>query len=97
MSDLRKTIEAAWEARDTLGVTSKGAERDAVEAVLEGLDSGELRVAEKVDGAWQVHEWLKKAVLLSFRLNDMKIIADAPGDIEHETDNLTQFLNTIRI
>ena len=79
MSDLRSTIETTWDKRDTLGVTSKGAERDAVEAVLEGLDSGELRVAEKVDGAWQVHEWLKKAVLLSFRLNDMKIIADAPG------------------
>jgi 2,3,4,5-tetrahydropyridine-2,6-dicarboxylate N-succinyltransferase len=79
MSDLRSTIEAAWDKRDTLGVTTKGAERDAVEAVLEGLDSGALRVAEKVDGTWNVHEWLKKAVLLSFRLNDMKIIADAPG------------------
>jgi 2,3,4,5-tetrahydropyridine-2-carboxylate N-succinyltransferase len=79
MSDLRSTIEAAWENRDALGITSKGAERDAVEAVLDGLDSGTLRVAEKVDGAWQVHEWLKKAVLLSFRLNDMKIIEGAPG------------------
>jgi 2,3,4,5-tetrahydropyridine-2,6-dicarboxylate N-succinyltransferase len=79
MSDLRSTIEAAWDKRDTLGVATKGAERDAVEAVLEGLDSGELRVAEKIDGQWNVHEWLKKAVLLSFRLNDMKIIADAPG------------------
>ena len=79
MSDLRSTIEAAWDRRDTLGVTSKGAERDAVEAVLEGLDRGELRVAEKIDGAWKVHEWLKKAVLLSFRLNDMKIIEGAPG------------------
>src|SRR6201985_296347 len=79
MSDLRNTIEAAWDKRDTLGVTSKGAERDAVEEVLEQLDSGTLRVAEKSGGEWIVHEWLKKAVLLSFRLNDMKIIADAPG------------------
>src|ERR1700748_64765 len=79
MSDLRNTIEAAWDKRDTLGVTSKGAERDAVEAVLDGLDKGELRVAEKVGGEWTVHQWLKKAVLLSFRLNDMKIISDAPG------------------
>jgi len=79
MSDLSAAITAAWDKRDTLGVTSKGAEREAVEAALEALDSGELRVAEKVDGKWIVHEWLKKAVLLSFRLNDMKIIADAPG------------------
>jgi 2,3,4,5-tetrahydropyridine-2-carboxylate N-succinyltransferase len=79
MSDLSRTIEAAWDNRDQLGVTSKGIERDAVEAVLEGLDNGTYRVAEKVDGAWKVHEWLKKAVLLSFRLNDMKIISDAPG------------------
>jgi 2,3,4,5-tetrahydropyridine-2-carboxylate N-succinyltransferase len=79
MSDLRSVIETAWDSRDSLGVTSKGAEREAVEAVLEGLDSGELRVAEKIDGQWQVHEWLKKAVLLSFRLNDMKLISDAPG------------------
>jgi len=79
MSDLSAAITAAWEKRDTLGVTSKGAEREAVEAALEALDNGSLRVAEKVDGQWIVHEWLKKAVLLSFRLNDMKIIADAPG------------------
>ena len=79
MSDLSAAIEAAWDKRDSLGVTSKGAERDAVEAALDGLDSGALRVAEKIDGAWKVHEWLKKAVLLSFRLNDMKLISGAPG------------------
>ena len=44
-----------------------------MEAALDGLDNGRLRVAEKIDGQWKVHEWLKKAVLLSFRLNDMKI------------------------
>ena len=79
MSDLRRAIETAWDNRDSLSVSSKGAERDAVETALEQLDSGALRVAEKTDGQWVVHEWLKKAVLLSFRLNDMKIIEDAPG------------------
>jgi len=79
MSDLSTAIEAAWDKRETLGVTSRGAERDAVEAALDGLDNGSLRVAEKIDGAWKVHEWLKKAVLLSFRLNDMKLIPGGPG------------------
>src|SRR5665213_2271243 len=73
MSDLSTAIEAAWEKRESLGVTSKGAERDAV-------DNGTLRVAEKIDGNWKVHEWLKKAVLLSFRLNDMKLISGAPDE-----------------
>jgi 2,3,4,5-tetrahydropyridine-2-carboxylate N-succinyltransferase len=80
MSDLSTAINAAWEKRDQLGVTSKGTERDAVEAALEALDNGTLRVAEKIDGKWIVHEWLKKAVLLSFRLNDMKLISGAPGE-----------------
>jgi 2,3,4,5-tetrahydropyridine-2-carboxylate N-succinyltransferase len=80
MSDLSTVIEAAWEKRDQLGVTSKGVEREAVESALEALDNGSLRVAEKIDGAWKVHEWLKKAVLLSFRLNDMKLISGAPGE-----------------
>jgi len=80
MRDLSPAIHAAWEKRDQLGVSSKGAERDAVEAALEALDSGSLRVAEKIDGTWIVHEWLKKAVLLSFRLNDMKLISGAPGE-----------------
>src|ERR1700742_4271182 len=79
MTDLARRIEAAWEARDTLNTSSKGEAREAVEAALDGLDNGSLRVAEKVDGQWRVNEWLKKAVLLSFRLNDNKIIADGPG------------------
>jgi 2,3,4,5-tetrahydropyridine-2,6-dicarboxylate N-succinyltransferase len=77
--DLAATIDTAWEARDTIGPATKGAPRDAVEAALDGLDAGRLRVAEKVDGHWQVHQWLKKAVLLSFRLNDMATIAGGPG------------------
>ena len=80
MSDLSTAINAAWEKRDQLGVATKGEQREAVEAALEGLDSGSLRVAEKIDGQWKVYEWLKKAVLLSFRLNDMKLITGAPGE-----------------
>ena len=67
---LEAAIDAAWEARDSLGPTTRGASRDAVEAALAGLDAGELRVAEKIDGRWQTRQWLKKALLLSFRLND---------------------------
>ena len=78
-NELAHAVEAAWEAREGLNTTSQGAPREAMEAALEGLDNGSLRVAEKIDGKWIVHEWLKKAVLLSFRLNDMKIIAGAPG------------------
>jgi len=79
-ADLQRTIDDAWETRDTLNVSIKGAVRDAVEHVLNELDNGHLRVAEKVGGEWHVHQWLKKAVLLSFRLNDMKLIEGAPGE-----------------
>ena len=77
--DLQRTIEAAWEARDGVNASTKGAVREAVETALGMLDSGKSRVAEKVDGSWIVHQWLKKAVLLSFRLNDMASISGAPG------------------
>ena len=79
-TDLQTTIEAAWDARDTLGLTTTGAVRDAVEAALAGLDDGSFRVAQRdAGGTWQVNQWLKKAVLLSFRLNDMEIIEGGPG------------------
>jgi 2,3,4,5-tetrahydropyridine-2-carboxylate N-succinyltransferase len=78
-NDLARVIDAAWDARENLGPATKGEIRDAVETALAGLDGGTLRVAEKSGGEWVVHQWLKKAVLLSFRLNDMKIISDAPG------------------
>ena len=71
---LQTAIEAAWDARDTLTVTTKGEVRDAVEAAIEGLDNGSFRVAEKLDGNWTVNQWLKKAVLLSFRLNDNVVV-----------------------
>ena len=70
MSDLQTTIDAAWDNRAELGLTTQGAVRDAVNEALGLLDRGEARVAEPVDGGWQVNQWLKKAVLLSFRLND---------------------------
>jgi 2,3,4,5-tetrahydropyridine-2-carboxylate N-succinyltransferase len=79
-ADLQRTIDDAWEARDTLNISTKGAVREAVEHVLNELDNGHLRVAEKHVGEWHVHQWLKKAVLLSFRLNDMKLIEGAPGE-----------------
>jgi len=79
-TDLQATIEAAWDARDTLGLTTTGAVREAVETALAGLDDGSYRVAARdAGGTWQVNQWLKKAVLLSFRLNDMELIEGGPG------------------
>ena len=79
-TDLQATIEAAWDTRETLGLTTTGAVRDAVETALAGLDDGSFRVAERdAGGTWQVNQWLKKAVLLSFRLNDMEIIEGGAG------------------
>ena len=72
-------IDAAWEELDAVGLETGGEIREAVEAALSGLDAGELRVAEKRSGTWQVNQWLKKAVLLSFRLNDMAPIPGGPG------------------
>jgi 2,3,4,5-tetrahydropyridine-2-carboxylate N-succinyltransferase len=77
---LARVIDAAWEARDTLSTDIKGEVRDAVEAAISLLDSGEARVATKeADGSWTVHQWLKKAVLLSFRLNANGVISGTPG------------------
>ena len=77
---LAKTIDDAFENRDTIGPKTKGAVRKAVEAALDLLDRGEARVVERAaDGRWQVNQWLKKAVLLSFRLNDMSVIPGGPG------------------
>ncbi|MFA5120758.1 2,3,4,5-tetrahydropyridine-2,6-dicarboxylate N-succinyltransferase [Zavarzinia sp.] len=77
--ELESTIEAAWEARDGITSATMGATRAAVEAALELLDSGEVRVAEPKDGGWVVNQWLKKAVLLSFRLNDSVAVPGGPG------------------
>lgn len=80
LTDLARTIDAAWEDRANVTVSTTGVVREAVEESLHLLDSGKARVAEKTGGEWQVHQWLKKAVLLSFRLNDMGIIKGGPGE-----------------
>jgi 2,3,4,5-tetrahydropyridine-2-carboxylate N-succinyltransferase len=77
---IEAVIEAGWDARDGVDATTRGELRDAVEAALSGLDDGTYRVAEKADGGWRVHQWLKKAVLLSFRLNDNVLIDGGPGE-----------------
>lgn len=79
-SDLQAAVEAAWDDRDAISLDTQGEARDAVENALDLLDRGEARVAEKSGTEWIVNEWLKKAVLLSFRLNDMTMIAGGPGD-----------------
>jgi 2,3,4,5-tetrahydropyridine-2-carboxylate N-succinyltransferase len=77
---LQATIEQAWDNRDTISIGTTGEVREAVAEALNLLDSGARRVAEKgADGAWHVNQWLKKAVLLSFRLNDMETIPGGPG------------------
>jgi 2,3,4,5-tetrahydropyridine-2-carboxylate N-succinyltransferase len=76
---LQTTIEAAWDKRDTVNPATGGEIRAAVETALDLLDQGQARVAEKRNGEWVVHQWLKKAVLLSFRLHDMTTIDGAPG------------------
>ena len=79
LADLKPVIERAFENRDQINAQTKGEVRDAVNEALNALDSGKARVAEKFQGTWEVHQWLKMAVLLSFRLNDMGLIAGGPG------------------
>ncbi|MFY8153630.1 MAG: 2,3,4,5-tetrahydropyridine-2,6-dicarboxylate N-succinyltransferase, partial [Hyphomicrobiales bacterium] len=81
--DLQTTIDAAWEDRAALTFDTKGAVREAVDEALNLLDTGAVRVAERVPGetgvkSWKTNQWLKKAVLLSFRLNDMSLIPGGP-------------------
>ncbi|HEX2510926.1 MAG TPA: 2,3,4,5-tetrahydropyridine-2,6-dicarboxylate N-succinyltransferase [Microvirga sp.] len=78
-AELSQTIDAAWEDRANVSPVTGGAVREAVETAMRMLDDGQARVAEKVDGEWRVHQWLKKAVLLSLRLNDVRIIGGGPG------------------
>ncbi len=84
MNDLEMIIDDAFEDRSSINARTKGEVRDAVDTVLGLLDCGKLRVAEKIEGAsgpgsWKVNQWLKKAVLLSFRLSDMAAISGGPG------------------
>jgi len=81
LAALETTVERAFDAREGIGADTRGEVRDAVETALKLLDRGELRVASRgEDGNWTVHQWLKKAVLLSFRLNPMEVIKGGPGE-----------------
>jgi 2,3,4,5-tetrahydropyridine-2,6-dicarboxylate N-succinyltransferase len=79
-AELAKIIDDAFDRREGIGVTTKGPVRDAVEAAIDLLDRGEARVAEKSgNGTWRVNQWLKKALLLSFPLNELRVIPGGPG------------------
>jgi 2,3,4,5-tetrahydropyridine-2,6-dicarboxylate N-succinyltransferase len=78
-TELQSIIDAAFEEPAKITPKTKGKVRRAVDTALDLLDQGKLRVAEKTGGTWQVNQWLKKAVLLSFRLNDMALIGNGPG------------------
>ncbi len=80
LAALQATIEAAFEDRANVDTSTRGEVRDAVETALNMLDRGEARVAEKAGDEWVVNQWLKKAVLLSFRLNPMATIPGGPGN-----------------
>lgn len=78
-AELQNAIDDMWEERQNITVGTTGVVRDTVETVLNLLDRGEVRVAEKTADGWTVNQWAKKAVLLSFRLNDVSAISGAPG------------------
>lgn len=80
LNALEHVIDAAFDNRDTVTTATRGEIRDAIETALNLLDSGKARVATRgEDGNWTVHQWLKKAVLLSFRLNGMEVVSGGPG------------------
>ena len=94
MSDLEKIINDAFEDRDNINVNTAGDIRNAVDETLNKLDSGNLRVCEKINNEWQVNQWIKKAILLSFRLNDNEIIKASHATwfdkVESKTANWTK-------
>ncbi len=90
-ADLAKTIDDAFEARADINSGTQGVVREAVNEALNLLDSGAARVAEKINGTWQVNQWLKKAVLLSFRLNENRLIEGAPGGASYWDKVPTKF------
>ena len=80
LEDLKNLIEEIWNNKENISSSTKGAERNAIEECLSLLDRGKVRVSEKIEGSWNVNEWLKKAVLLSFKLWPMDIISGGPGN-----------------
>jgi 2,3,4,5-tetrahydropyridine-2-carboxylate N-succinyltransferase len=88
MANLQSTIDQAWENRAQLSPTSVSAEvREAVNETINQLDQGTLRVAEKINGAWTIHQWAKKAVLLSFRLQDNAVLKDGYSQYFDKVDS----------
>ncbi|CAN0122461.1 unnamed protein product, partial [Phaeothamnion confervicola] len=88
MRDLQNTIDQAWEDRASLSPSSApAAVRDAVESVIAGLDAGTLRVCEKTGGAWITHQWVKKAVLISFRLADNHVMTGGATQYYDKVDS----------
>jgi len=86
---LEEIINKAWDDRENISYDTQGETREAVQEALNALDAGSLRIASQdATGEWTVHQWLKKAVLLSFRLNDMKLITGAPGKDAHWYDKV---------
>ncbi len=88
LAALETSIDRLWEARDTLSPTAQGESRAAVDTALKALDSGAVRVAQKSGTTWVVNQWLKKAVLLSFRLHDMALIPGGPGGLAEPGKNV---------
>ena len=89
MVSLEEIINKAWDDRENISYDTQGETREAVQEALNALDAGSLRIASQdATGEWTVHQWLKKAVLLSFRLNDMKLITGAPGKDAHWYDKV---------
>lgn len=80
LADAQPILEKAWEQRETLTTATAGDVRAAINLVIDRLDKGEIRVSEKINGQWQLHEWIKKAILLSFRINASRPISGGPGD-----------------
>ncbi len=88
-AELQQIIETAWEDRDSITPTTRGPLREAIESAFLGLDSGVFRVAEKHGNeGWKVNQWLKKAVMLNFRLGDMETIDNGPGTGTHWWDKV---------
>ena len=81
IGEAQATVDTAWEQRDSVDITTEGAVRVAVDTAVAALDDGTIRVASPEQDGWQVHQWIKKAVLLSFLLNDMELIPGGPGGV----------------
>jgi 2,3,4,5-tetrahydropyridine-2-carboxylate N-succinyltransferase len=79
MATTQSIIEAAWEDRQKISANTMGEVRDSVFVTLNNLDAGKIRVAEKTNGDWKVNEWVKKAILLSFKLNDNRLMNGGPA------------------